>query len=131
MNKRRPDQVGRTVLVVENQPELIEMINRSLKPSFNVQVAHSARQALFLLATMNIDLVVLGESLSDSSLRKFIACLKADQLWRHVPIIWRVDGLKFSLNNKAWGTFSLDELPLIANVGIAVQMNLVAVTELN
>jgi adenylate cyclase len=84
------DQSGATgaILIVDDDGYNCDLLSRLLRrDGHTVACAADTRQALSLIASQLFDLILLDVHVSDSDGVQTLAALKADELYRHLPVI--------------------------------------------
>jgi len=80
--------MAKRVLVVDDHPLLRDVQVLLLREAGYVATALSgAREALARLADLRPDLIVLDLSMPDMNGHQFLRRLRADEVWREVPVI--------------------------------------------
>jgi len=77
-----------TVLVVDDTPQNLELLDECLSPHYRVKVATSGERALALCAVEAPDLIVLDVMMPDMDGFEVLRRLKADAATRAVPVIF-------------------------------------------
>ncbi|MEL7585644.1 MAG: two-component regulator propeller domain-containing protein [Prolixibacteraceae bacterium] len=75
------------VLLVEDHAELLDMTADSLRPFFSVMKALNGRQALDVLSSENIDLVVSDVMMPEMDGFELCRTIKSDISYSHIPVI--------------------------------------------
>jgi two-component system phosphate regulon response regulator PhoB len=120
-----PPRVGKTILVIDDEPDLLELVRVNLDQSgYDVETAADGRQALAALRRRRPDLVVLDLMLPDISGTDLCRQLRADPEWADLPIIMltakadevdRVVGFELGADDYVTKPFSPRELTLRVN----------------
>jgi diguanylate cyclase (GGDEF)-like protein len=76
------------LLVVDDQPLHIQVLNRALAPECRVFMATSGKQALSLCELRDPDLVLLDVEMPDMDGFQVLEALKADESTRDIPVIF-------------------------------------------
>jgi len=75
------------ILVVDDQPEILEIIEDTLKENFEVLKAYNGNEALNKIKKEIPDLLILDYMLPDINGVEICKILRKDPLWIHLPIL--------------------------------------------
>lgn len=75
------------ILLVEDNEELLELIEDSLKPYFSILKAGNGKEALSILEKENIDLIVSDVMMPEIDGLEFCKIIKSDMNYSHIPVI--------------------------------------------
>lgn len=77
-----------TILIVEDEPDLLEMLRIKMsREGYRALAVPGGPQALAALASEGVDLIILDAIIPPPDGYKICQILKADQRYRHIPII--------------------------------------------
>jgi DNA-binding response OmpR family regulator len=80
--------MARTILVVEDDPHILEMVQEILESSgFSPLAARSGQKALEILDGQPVDLLILDIRMPGMNGWDVLRTLKADERHRHIPVI--------------------------------------------
>jgi PAS domain S-box-containing protein len=83
-----PSLVGRRILVVDDEPDIANLIRRYLKRAgYKVHIAHNAADALKLARTEHPDLITLDIMLPDTDGLTLLEWLKNDHTTAEIPVL--------------------------------------------
>jgi CheY-like chemotaxis protein len=116
-----------TVLVIEDDAKVANLMARALNPSFRVEVAAGALEGLSILESEPVDLILLDIGLPGITGLDLCKRVKSDVLLRHTPIIFvsgrdrtedKVEGLHVGADDYLAKPFRLEELVARAEAAI-------------
>lgn len=90
-----------TVLIVEDNPEMLSFIASKLQEAFGTETAGSASDAVKMLEEKKIDLIVSDVMMPETDGFEFCRRLKADMEYSHIPIVLLT--VKNDLSDKIYG----------------------------
>lgn len=108
-----------TILVIDDEPAIAHLLERSLRPRYDVCVAEGALEGLSVLESEPIDLVLLDISLPGITGLELCRRIKSDVLLRHTPVVFvtgmgsvedKVRGLHVGADDYLPKPFSMEEL---------------------
>lgn len=119
--RRRPDDMSApTLLIVDDEPDLVELIQFNLeRRNYRVLTAHDGQTAVELAAGKRPDLIILDIMLPKASGRDVIVALKNNPATRSIPIIMLtalsaesdvIAGLQMGADDYVTKPFSVDVL---------------------
>ena len=86
--QRIPDIPGRRVLVVDDEPNTVDLLAQILQDEgYQVKGAYNGKEALHVLESTPQDIILLDLLMPDMDGFEVIQKIKANQSWRHIPII--------------------------------------------
>lgn len=91
----------KSILVVDDVPANIKLVACFLKDDYDVLFATSGKEALELVTTSEVDLVLLDVVMPDMDGYDVCARLKSHPLYSEVPIIF-VSGMDHKMNESQW-----------------------------
>ena len=121
-----PSAVGARILVVDDEPYIIEMLSLSLRfVGFEVATAHSGGEALQMNSSFAADLVVLDVMLPDADGFHLLRMLRGDS---QLPVLFltardavadKLRGLSLGADDYVTKPFSIEEV--IARIGVILK----------
>jgi signal transduction histidine kinase/CheY-like chemotaxis protein len=86
--QRIPDIPGKRVLVVEDEPNTMDLLAQILQDEgYQVKAAYNGKEALHVLEATPQDIIVLDLLMPEMDGFEVIQKIKANQSWKHIPII--------------------------------------------
>lgn len=77
-----------TILIVEDEPDLLEVLRiKMTREGYRALAASDGAHALAALASEEVDLIILDAIIPPPDGYKICQILKADQRYRHIPIL--------------------------------------------
>ena len=87
-NKTAASEVLDTVLVIDDSPEILRIINELLKPLYRIRAANCGVKGLLLAAEHKPDIILLDIMMPDLNGHEVCRRLKADRATRDIPVIF-------------------------------------------
>ena len=82
------DPPKKSVLVVDDDATYVGLVRDWLKEKYKVSIAISGLQAISLLATTHVDLILLDYEMPITSGPQVLEMLRADPTTKHIPVIF-------------------------------------------
>ena len=82
------DSLAANVLVVDDSPQNISLLNAALREEYTVKVATSGKEAIDICQTMPVDLVLLDVMMPEMDGFETCRLLKKDMMTRSLPVIF-------------------------------------------
>ncbi|MEW6517987.1 MAG: ATP-binding protein [Thermodesulfobacteriota bacterium] len=116
------DPARKTILVVEDNPDLAHNIGRCLKPHYNIRLSGNGKEALAKLGEELPDLILSDVMMPEMDGYELCRRVKEDELTSHIPVILltartatddRIDGYQHGADHYLAKPFNLQELQVV------------------
>jgi len=117
-----PDITRKTILIVDDAPENLTVLNELLQPFYRVRVATSGQKALRIAMTAPCpDLILLDIMMPDMDGYEVFERLHADSVTRDIPVIFvtAMDGMESELHGLSAGAMDYLTKPIIPSILLA------------
>lgn len=81
------DDGVKSILIVEDNPELQQFIYNQYKNKFNIHTANDGEEGLQVLDKNEIDIIITDMMMPNMDGIEFCKSVKSNDLWNHIPII--------------------------------------------
>lgn len=118
-SKKQTENSVTTILLVEDHPEMADFICQLLTPVYTVIIAYNGKEALKLLQTEEISLIISDVMMPEMDGLTLLRTLKASALYRFIPVIMltakaeerdKLDALTIGVDDYLTKPFLGDEL---------------------
>ena len=82
-----PEAGASHILIVEDNVELLRLMKRLLQPRYHVQTASNGREALQLIQTNRVDIVISDVMMPEMDGYELTDHIKQNEIYSHLPII--------------------------------------------
>jgi CheY-like chemotaxis protein len=98
-----------TILIVDDDPDVRDLYQEFLEPTFDVLTAEHGRDALEQLARTRVDLAIIDVQMPVMNGVELIRAMRADPRWEHLPVIVQTND-RAALAASNWSTLHVSQV---------------------